>query len=71
MYRIATQCFAFGVVGLLNLATPSYAGDCPGNPDAIGTARTVTVKPSDFPLVGKLQYMETIRLKDREVVDFR
>jgi peptidoglycan/xylan/chitin deacetylase (PgdA/CDA1 family) len=48
-------------------ALPSFAGACP-NPGAIGPSRTVEVNPIDYPLVGKVQYMETLRLKDREVV---
>jgi peptidoglycan/xylan/chitin deacetylase (PgdA/CDA1 family) len=38
------------------------------NPQALGTSRTIAVKPSDFPMVGKQQYLETLRLNDREVV---
>jgi peptidoglycan/xylan/chitin deacetylase (PgdA/CDA1 family) len=42
--------------------------DCPGNPNAIGVSRILTVKPSEYPLVGTVQYQETLRLKDHEVV---
>jgi peptidoglycan/xylan/chitin deacetylase (PgdA/CDA1 family) len=38
------------------------------NPDAIGPSRTMTVNPVDFPLIGKLQYAETLRLQDHEIV---
>lgn len=44
------------------------AKDCSGNPQALKTSRTIAVKPADFPMIGKQQYMETFRLKDREVV---
>jgi peptidoglycan/xylan/chitin deacetylase (PgdA/CDA1 family) len=47
-------------------ASTSFASDCPGN--ALGTSRILTVNPSEFPLVGKLEYRETLRLNDREVV---
>jgi len=40
----------------------------PGNPNAIGTSRVLTAKAADYPLVGKVQYRETLRLNDREVV---
>jgi len=54
---------------LLGVSVSAAAADeCPGNPDAIGTSRTLTVKPRDFPMVGKEQYNETLRLKPREVV---
>src|SRR3954447_17664030 len=49
-------------------ATLACAGECPNNPDAIGTSRVMSVKPQEFPLVGKLSYPETLRLTDREVV---
>jgi peptidoglycan/xylan/chitin deacetylase (PgdA/CDA1 family) len=45
----------------------SVADECK-YPDAIGTSRTLSVKPTDFPLVGKVQYMETLRLQDHEIV---
>jgi peptidoglycan/xylan/chitin deacetylase (PgdA/CDA1 family) len=48
-------------------ASVSLGEDCK-YPDAIGTSRTMTVNPIDFPLVGKVQYMESLRLQDREIV---
>ncbi|MCC6946199.1 MAG: polysaccharide deacetylase family protein [Bradyrhizobiaceae bacterium] len=53
---------------LLGASVSAIADECPGNPNAIGTSRTLTVKPSDFPMVGKEQYNETLRLRPREVV---
>lgn len=44
------------------------AAECPANSNVLGVSRVLTIKPSDFPLVGKLQYKETLRLRDREVV---
>lgn len=52
---------------LLVYSTGSLASECK-NPTALGTSRVLEVDPFDFPLVGKQQYMETLRLKDREVV---
>lgn len=57
-------CIAF----LLATVPGAVAEECPGNPDALGTSRTITVKPSDYPRVGTEQYDETLRLKNREVV---
>lgn len=48
-------------------ASIALASDC-ANPNAIGVSRVLNVKPADFPLVGKLQYAESLRLKPREVV---
>lgn len=38
------------------------------NADALRTSRILTVDPREYPLVGKMQYMETLPLRDREVV---
>jgi peptidoglycan/xylan/chitin deacetylase (PgdA/CDA1 family) len=50
-------------------ATAALAGpNCTNNPDVLGTSRTITVRPSDFPRIGTEQYAESLRLKNREVV---
>ena len=49
-------------------AAPLFAGDCPGNPDALGTSRTLTVSPTHYPRVGSMQYGQTLPLDDHEVV---
>ncbi len=41
---------------------------CPGNPNAIGTSRTISVNPADLPLIGTIQYRTSLPLKDHEVV---
>jgi peptidoglycan/xylan/chitin deacetylase (PgdA/CDA1 family) len=47
---------------------PARAGDCPGNPDALGTSRTLVVDPREHPRIGTMQYPETLPLRDHEVV---
>jgi peptidoglycan-N-acetylglucosamine deacetylase len=49
-------------------AVAAFAADCPGNPDAIGTSRTIVVDPRAHPRVGSFQYDVTLPLKDKEVV---
>jgi peptidoglycan/xylan/chitin deacetylase (PgdA/CDA1 family) len=44
------------------------AGQCPGNPDAIGTSRTIVVDPTEYTLLGGLQYEHSLPLADKEVV---
>jgi peptidoglycan/xylan/chitin deacetylase (PgdA/CDA1 family) len=44
------------------------AGDCPGNPDALGTSRTIVVDPREHIRIGTMDYAETLPLLDREVV---
>ena len=41
---------------------------CPGHPDALGTSRTITIDPSEYELLGTIQYKHTLPLKDHEVV---
>jgi peptidoglycan/xylan/chitin deacetylase (PgdA/CDA1 family) len=53
---------------LFGSLVPALAGSCPGNPNAIGTSRTITVEPSGFPRIGSMQYRTTLPLNDHEVV---
>lgn len=46
----------------------SAASNCPGNPGALGTARTLVVDPVEHPRIGTMQYPETLPLEDHEVV---
>ena len=41
---------------------------CPGNPDALGTSRVLTVSPGEFSQIGSMQYKQTLPLNDHEVV---
>src|SRR3954467_6243350 len=49
-------------------AVPASAADCPGNPAALGTSRTLVVDPKEHRRIGTMQYEETLPLKDHEVV---
>ncbi len=49
-------------------ATELRAAECPGNPDAIGTSRTIVVDPTEHPRLGGMQYHESLPLEDHEVV---
>jgi peptidoglycan/xylan/chitin deacetylase (PgdA/CDA1 family) len=57
-------------LGLLACGTAQAApaADCPGHPDALGTARTLVVDPREHPRIGTMQYGETLPLGDHEVV---
>lgn len=48
-------------------AAPAFADTC-SNPDALGTSRTITVDPREYPRVGTMQYPQTLPLRDKEVV---
>ncbi|RTE91694.1 MULTISPECIES: polysaccharide deacetylase family protein [Bradyrhizobium] len=66
---LRTRSWIVLCLGILTIASPAaLAADCPGNPDALGTSRTLVVDPREHPLIGTMQYRETLPLKDREVV---
>jgi peptidoglycan/xylan/chitin deacetylase (PgdA/CDA1 family) len=49
-------------------APNNSAASCPGNPDALGVSRTLTVSASDYARLGQMQYRHTLPLNDHEVV---
>src|SRR5271170_1963241 len=59
---LAVTLFTAGAVGA------AVGAECPGNPDAIGTSRTIVVDPVEHPRLGSMQYHETLPLEDHEVV---
>jgi peptidoglycan/xylan/chitin deacetylase (PgdA/CDA1 family) len=50
------------------LVSVVHAADCPGNPDALGTSRTLVIDPTEHRLLGSMQYAETLPLGPKEVV---
>jgi peptidoglycan/xylan/chitin deacetylase (PgdA/CDA1 family) len=44
------------------------ADACPGNPNALGTSRVLTITPTEFSRIGTIQYKGTLPLNDHEVV---
>ena len=48
--------------------TTLAAAECPGNPDALGTSRTIVVDPTEHPRLGSMQYRESLPLQDHEIV---
>jgi peptidoglycan/xylan/chitin deacetylase (PgdA/CDA1 family) len=53
---------------LLTWVAVARAGDCPGNPDALGTQRVIAIDPAEHPRIGTMQYPESLPLNDHEVV---
>jgi peptidoglycan/xylan/chitin deacetylase (PgdA/CDA1 family) len=49
-------------------AAVAGAAECPGNPDALGTSRTIVVDPTEHQRLGSMQYHESLPLEDHEVV---
>jgi peptidoglycan/xylan/chitin deacetylase (PgdA/CDA1 family) len=65
MRFIGTLFFCLAVAGM---PTSASADPCPGNPDALGTSRVLTISPSEFSQIGSMQYKQTLPLNDHEVV---
>ena len=63
--RFIVALFVCVVAGV---SVPASAETCPGNPDALGTSRVLTINPGEFTLLGTMQYQQTLPLGDREVV---
>jgi peptidoglycan/xylan/chitin deacetylase (PgdA/CDA1 family) len=59
---------ALFVCTVASVSISAAAETCPGNPDALGTSRVLTVNPNEFTLLGTMQYKQTLPLGDREVV---
>lgn len=53
---------------MAGVSVSAAAETCPGNPDALGTSRVLTINPGEFTLLGTMQYKQTLPLGDREVV---
>src|SRR5215470_1011493 len=56
------------ILVFLAATAAAHAAECPGNPDAIGTSRTIYVDPAEHARIGTMQYHETLPLNDHEVV---
>ncbi len=66
---LSARLTALGIVIAVTFgASASFAAECPGNPDALGTSRTIVVDPKEHPRIGTMQYGETLPLEDHEVV---
>ena len=49
-------------------AVSAAAAPCPGNPDALGVSRVITVSAKDYSRIGRMQYRTSLPLGPREVV---
>jgi peptidoglycan/xylan/chitin deacetylase (PgdA/CDA1 family) len=56
------------VLAFVAATATARTAECPGNPDAIGTSRTIYVDPAEHARVGTMQYRESLPLNDHEVV---
>jgi peptidoglycan/xylan/chitin deacetylase (PgdA/CDA1 family) len=61
---VAASCLLAALIA----AGPVKGAECPGHPGALGVSRTIAVDPAEHPLLGGLQYRESLPLNDHEVV---
>jgi len=61
------RCVALAIGCLLGGTAAGLAASCPGNPNAIGTSRTIAVDPVALPRIGSMQYPTSLPLNDHEV----
>ncbi len=59
---------AVGILTFFSFSSAAMAGECAGNPDALGTSRVITIDPAEFNRLGTIQYKQTLPLEDHEVV---
>jgi peptidoglycan/xylan/chitin deacetylase (PgdA/CDA1 family) len=53
---------------LFDAGAAAVAGECKGNPNALGTSRVITVDATEHGRIGTMQYPETLPLADHELV---
>lgn len=51
-----------------SLSPAAHAEDCPGNPDAMGVARTIVIDPKETPTLGGHQYNSRLPLEPKEFI---
>jgi len=61
-------CLLAAPFALCGSVVAASADECPGNPNALGTSRTIVVDPRDHVRIGMMDYAETLPLRDGEVV---
>jgi peptidoglycan/xylan/chitin deacetylase (PgdA/CDA1 family) len=68
MRTIAITIVAAGLLAVSSISAALAAEDCSGNPNALGTARVLTVSPADYARIGAMDHGAELPLADKEVV---
>jgi peptidoglycan-N-acetylglucosamine deacetylase len=66
--RIAAALILGLFLGIASAEHTVRAEDCPNNPDAIGTSRTLVIDPAYYPKVGAMAHAIALPLAEKEVV---
>ncbi|MGE0062408.1 MAG: polysaccharide deacetylase family protein [Xanthobacteraceae bacterium] len=67
-YKRHTALLAALIGGMAAAHAHAEPASCPGNPDAIGVSRIISVGAADHARLGLMQYRTSLPLNDREVV---
>ena len=62
-FRGIATFFSHRIGAVLQAWRIANAAECPGNPHAIGTSRTIVVDPRDHGRIGTMDYAETLPLR--------
>jgi peptidoglycan/xylan/chitin deacetylase (PgdA/CDA1 family) len=63
-----TTFVVLAVLAIVGTAARAQSAPCPGNADALGTARTLAVDATALPRVGRKHFPQTLPLAPKEVV---
>ena len=65
---VLTASLAIALSAATDIKAAWTAESCPGNPDALGTSRVLTIDPDEYPRVGAMDHAAELPLSDKEVV---
>jgi peptidoglycan-N-acetylglucosamine deacetylase len=68
MRTIIMGVVAAGLLAVSGINAAWAAEDCSGNPNALGTARILTLSPADYARIGAMDHGAELPLADKEVV---
>lgn len=65
---VLTASLAIALAVAADIKAAWTAESCPGNPNALGTSRVLTIDPNEYPRVGAMDHAAELPLFDKEVV---
>jgi peptidoglycan-N-acetylglucosamine deacetylase len=66
--KAAVLMIGLAFVSAVGVNVNAASAQCPGNPDALGISRVLTVDPNEYPRVGAMDHAAELPLTDKEVV---
>jgi peptidoglycan/xylan/chitin deacetylase (PgdA/CDA1 family) len=65
---VLTAGLAITLLAAADIKVARAAESCPGNPDALGTTRVLTIDPTEYTRIGAMDHGVELPLSDKEVV---